>query len=502
MKKILFYLLPILLTFGVVSCTSGNVEKDEGAGEAGVSSLDGSEADGGSDGLIEGEGEGENGDLFAEGGEGEGLSADSPSEFSNDTTTDVGENMADDALADDGFSDDGIAGDTAGVMADNANEENGGETGEDLGYDSPTDISSTPEPGIVSDAGDAASAVPDQADTSASLPNEEPLYSAESSEASEPPPRVNIPLKKIASSPYKKNGILINAVYVARPGDTLQAISEKIYGQDKSAELKTLNSHIGSKKIKTGMKIYYNSPRRPNDEARLLTFYEDNGVSPSIYTSQEGDNIRVVSKKLLGDENSWKEIWATNSDVESKGVLSGGVQLRYWGPDMVVENGALAVADSQSPGTQQMDMGAAPPESQPHSSGMAEMEPPPVPRGGEEIPPPPAPPTDNNMDGDQSYAQNNADQAPPAGMGGLEPPPPPPPPPMPPPGSNSESQDIGGKESNLGGFEGIGEDPNQTMALGVGALLLLASVALFVIVRKKKRRQSLDFNTTTQTQID
>jgi len=45
------------------------------------------------------------------------------------------------------------------------------------------------------------------------------------------------------------------------------------------------------------------------------------------------------------------------------------------------------------------------------------------------------------------------------------------------------------------------DDPNQTMALGVGAILLLAAVFLVISIRKK-RKNKIDYNTATQTQID
>jgi hypothetical protein len=61
-------------------------------------------------------------------------------------------------------------------------------------------------------------------------------------------------------------------------------------------------------------------------------------MSPSYYTSQEGDNIRKVSKQLLGHERSWMEIYATNESVASKGRLPAGLRLRYW------QEGAAAAA--------------------------------------------------------------------------------------------------------------------------------------------------------------
>ncbi|MCB0384336.1 MAG: hypothetical protein KDD43_03010, partial [Bdellovibrionales bacterium] len=283
-------------------------------------------------------------------------------------------------------------------------------------------------------------------------------------------PKKWVPVKKIASTPYKKNGVLVNAVYLARPDDTVATISQKIYGADKSEELYKVNTTLRSRGVKVGDKVYYNSPRRPADENQLLTFYEDSGMSADVYTAKDGENIRVISKKILGNENSWKEVWATNADVESKGELAEGTQLRYWA--------AGAAAPAPPP------MAAAPvdddlpevggPMDEPPEMAMNDDLPPPPPAGDFEAPPPPPPPPT---------------------AGGLDTPPPPPA--EPPGGDGGPTADAMSELDFLNS-----DDPNQTMALGVGALLLLASVALFVVVRKKKRRQSLDFNTTTQTQIE
>ena len=70
------------------------------------------------------------------------------------------------------------------------------------------------------------------------------------------------------------------------------------------------------------LKVYYNSPQRPSDSGRLLTYYEDLSVAPQQYVSKPGDNIRVVAQNLLGHERSWMEVWATNPDVDSKNELA------------------------------------------------------------------------------------------------------------------------------------------------------------------------------------
>ena len=63
-----------------------------------------------------------------------------------------------------------------------------------------------------------------------------------------------IPLRKIISVPYKKSGYLVNAVYIARPGDTLESISQKIYGSNQVTVLYAINSHLQSRSVKVGDK--------------------------------------------------------------------------------------------------------------------------------------------------------------------------------------------------------------------------------------------------------
>lgn len=278
-------------------------------------------------------------------------------------------------------------------------------------------------------------------------------------------PAPSASLKKINTAPYHQGKTLVNAVYLARKGDTVEGISQKVFGSpDRVKEICKINAYNCSRGIKVGDKYYYNSPQRPTDETVVKVFYEDAGITPQIYTAKSGDNIRKVGKELLGHERSWMELWATN-DVDSKGDLEEGTQLRYW-PDSEVAppTQAIAAADTTPP--------APPPE---------EMAPPPP----SDMAPPPPP--------DQAMNDQMPSDLPPApdqqAAGSIEPPPPPPPPPMDPPPSMDAGVDAGG-------------DPNQTMALGVGAILLLAAAALFISVRKKRARRHIDFNTSTQTQID
>jgi hypothetical protein len=286
-------------------------------------------------------------------------------------------------------------------------------------------------------------------------------------------PKPVIPLQKMATAPFTKGGVLANAIYVSRPGDTLKSISKKIYGQDKVAELKKANPNLAKRKLKVGDKVYFNSPQRPTDNTQMLTYYEDKGLAPEVYLAQAGDDFKKVGKKLLGDSNSWKELWATNLDVESKTELAEGTRLRYWSNEPAPTEAAPVqdlVSNSAPAPTAQGKVAAPPmPDKAPPSeppAAQAAVEPPP--------PPPPAP------------TQASAEL------------PPPPPPaqaaPMPPPPKKAPKGPVMDK--------GEAEDPDQMMALGVGVILILAAAALVIIIRKKRAKRAVDFQTATHTQIE
>ena len=142
------------------------------------------------------------------------------------------------------------------------------------------------------------------------------------------------PLNKILKYPYKKAGFLVNTIYIARSNDNLQSISQKIYQQDKTNELIAINSHLKNRNVIVGDKIYYNSPNRPNDNKKILLYYEDNNMPATYYTLSKGENIRKASYKLLGHSNSWKEIWATHPELQSKNKVQDDFTITYWKDDV------------------------------------------------------------------------------------------------------------------------------------------------------------------------
>jgi len=287
----------------------------------------------------------------------------------------------------------------------------------------------------------------------------------------EPPPKPkSAPLQKVKELPFREGDQLLNAVYITRPGDNYKKISKMIYGsEDKVKDLKKANPNI--KTVKPGNKIYYNSPKRPDDELKIMNYYEETGDPSEVYIAKEGENLKTISKDLLGYPEAWKEVWATNP-VESKEKLSAGTELRFWkgaaagltqvtsntppAPNLGADGGA---PNSNFPPPEQM----TPPPPPPVEAKMPDLPPPPPP---EQMMPPPPPPVE-------------------AKMPDLPPPPPPdqmappPPPPMAPAVAKKQKQPPKLQEEAL--------DQDTIMALG-GAGIVAAALAALIIIRKRKQK--------------
>ncbi len=151
--------------------------------------------------------------------------------------------------------------------------------------------------------------------------------------SSSPVKKTWIPLKKIKVQTYRKGNFLVNAVYIARIEDRISSVSHKIFGSDQTSQLYTINPHLKNRDLKVGDKIYYQSPLRPQDTDKILFYFEDKGVDPTMYDIEPGQNIRTLSTQLLGDVNSWKEIWATNPELVSKGIVDQKMTIKYWLPE-------------------------------------------------------------------------------------------------------------------------------------------------------------------------
>ncbi len=323
------------------------------------------------------------------------------------------------------------------------------------------------------------------------------------------------PERKIAEvMPYEFGDGWVNTVYISRPKEKLKDISQKIYGQDKTKELKKINSFLTARSPNGGDKIYYVSPNRPSDSMKTLSFYEDTGMIAETYIAKKGDNLKKVSKNLLGYENAYKEIWSTNT-VASKGALEDGETLRYWKsgsafiPTNVATNtqtmGQAQVIEStsQSPG-QTVAQNSPPAEMQNATAPQAELPPPPTMPEGSQMPLGP-PPTD------QSLAQNSAPPQP-----ASELPPPPPAPDMtaetnaidaaaltpPPPTDEIAAAPVPAKtvtpnmeEEQM--TEGMSSDTTAML----GGSVVLCGLLAFALFRRNKKKKEVEMASMSETNV-
>jgi hypothetical protein len=280
--------------------------------------------------------------------------------------------------------------------------------------------------------------------------------------------------RKVDQTPTKEGGKLLNTVYVARSGDTWSSVNKAIYGNGKAAGLKKMNPAIKSRALKVGDKVYYNSPHRPDDDSKVLTFYEDSGLAPEVYIAKSGDNIKDVAKQLLGSKENWKELYATN-EFESKGALDEGTQIKYWksappAPKELATNSAATTAASETP--------AAPTTPDPATDPAAMAQVPPAPSAGEAAPAVPPPPA-----GEQHVAGQDVPPPPPPDVAEMAPPPPPPPPP--PPHADAPPAKAGSEEA-AAPANPMEDDQMTTLAAGA---VLAVGLALFMIMRRRRKKE-------------
>jgi hypothetical protein len=319
------------------------------------------------------------------------------------------------------------------------------------------------------------------------------------------------PVTKIKTSPFIAGEANLNRVYIGRPADSAKSIAKRIYGDESRAkDLRKWNSSL-SNGVTVGEKVYYQSPTNAAD-TNMLTYYEDVGIAPQVYVTKSGDNIRAVSKDLLGHRDSWKEIWSTNFDVESKANVPEGLNLRYW-PDQPVSQPV-----AQTPPTQPQDI---PPLTQTDPT-LAPTDPPPS-TGGNFQPvdtPPLAQPTP-----DQSLASNPTPTTPPTQPPANDPFAMPTPDPMlaqgtPPvdPTANptAEPTQVATTDptpdpntpvnpdpsqpqppTDTPAVSQVDEDADSMMLIGMAGIVILAGAAVFLIMKKRKPK-SVDLTQTTQ----
>ena len=267
-----------------------------------------------------------------------------------------------------------------------------------------------------------------------------------------------VPLKKIPTQPWKQDGKWVNAVYIARDGEDLNQISVKIYGHTNLIdELKNFNPFLKRRDPKVGDKIYYSSPNRPSDRVKFSHYYEDNNQTAMTYDIQAGENIRAIATQLLGHKDSWKEIWATNPQVESKWDVSETVTVYYWpGSDVqIAEN----TSEPSMPEPEVL------PESE--TPGDTDEEPPTLDGGAEDL----------------AMSEEEVLQAPSPLESEIPP--------------SVDNVDTSGDEDGASSF--VSKNVNKIKVVAIVGILLILAVFFIRMIRNRKNRSDFDFS---QTHID
>lgn len=318
-----------------------------------------------------------------------------------------------------------------------------------------------------------------------------------------------VPVKKMKHTPYTRAGSNINRLYIVREGDTMSSIADKIYGDsNRSSDLFAWNSHFQGKSINVGDKIYYSSPRNPNDTSQILTYYEDMGIPAQYYSASAGEGTHKLAKKLLGHPRSWMEIWATNEELEQqeKWTIADNTQIRYWpsgaqaAPAMnMAQNTAPAQPEPETTFEEPEPIQETPPPA-PEPTPIADVpDPAPLEEGGmeagmpeeqealaaaESIPPPSEdipPPDEFSEEPDGSAGQVAAmdEPPPPPPSEPVAPPPPPPPqpvaPPEPPSGVEGIASMLNGKDDSM-------------LTLVLGVCLVGAALILLIFIRRGRKK--------------
>lgn len=448
MKKTAFWILFFSLLFtGIISCSGGDVDEG-GDDEYAEESLEGEEG-----------AEGEDGEELAEGDEEEGAEDGEEEEFAEEDVEEgeegfeEGEQVAEGEEAAEGEGDVAAAEAPEEQAADPAAEEMAAEPPppeepQDVAEDTPAeeggdDLFAEGESGEAGDdvaSGDGAEAFDDGG-------------------AAAPVVRKSF-ANHIKNEAFENNGQLLNTVYIARSGDTVESISEKLFGSgDQVDTLVSANPKL-SRGVKTGDQVYFNSPNRTEDTT-MMSVYEDMGNAPQTYVTKKGDTLGSLASEWYGDPLSYKEIFAFNKSLGTPDSLDEGTELIYWPAS--VEVAAYGGASN----TQVADAGM--PEG-PNPASNAGLPPPPA-----MDPPPPPPPAPDMM------ANNNMPPPPPAmGAGSLDPPPPPPPPPLPKAPSIKKKKAKGGMD----------QDTIMTIAI-VGTVLVALGFLIMVKKRNGRKNQGL-----------
>ena len=157
-------------------------------------------------------------------------------------------------------------------------------------------------------------------------------------------------LPKIPVEAMQKKGKNLNRFYFVRSDDTIEHVSELLYGSPGMAkELQMWNG----KKWKPGSVVYYVSPSQPEDK-EMRSFFQERSVPAEEYQLADGETLPQVAQAKLGHPGSWKEIAVVNG-IASAEKLPAGTRVAVYPKDLAAfayttpPGGAVAGNPAESP---------------------------------------------------------------------------------------------------------------------------------------------------------
>lgn len=129
----------------------------------------------------------------------------------------------------------------------------------------------------------------------------------------------------VHSMPVKEGEHWLNAYYFVTGDESWGTLSQKFYGREDRAELLAQWNRGAS--VAVGTVIYYNSPFRPQDREKMLSFGEDFGQPFERRTIASGDSLSKIAGQMWGNVHAWPAIAAVNPQLAHPDVIEVGETL-------------------------------------------------------------------------------------------------------------------------------------------------------------------------------
>jgi len=159
-------------------------------------------------------------------------------------------------------------------------------------------------------------------------------------------------IPQIPEQPLFREGKKLNRFYFLRKGDSVEKLSHLFFSSSNNAQqLRSWNPG----RWKPGKLIFYPSSIKPND-AKMISFYAESKIAIEEYNVGEGESLSRISKKLLGDYQSWKELAVVNG-LREPDLLKAGTVLGYYPQELTkklskpIEEKPKPIHSAQAPQT-------------------------------------------------------------------------------------------------------------------------------------------------------